>query len=95
MLSSVGATGRQKRSSVYYEAGSLLLVALPLGILAGFGVILGGMKLIKPYLIHFMEWVSRGEEIPIALSVSPEALVVTALFSVLPSFWQPSGRRRK
>ena len=30
MLSSVGATGRQKRSSVYYEAGSLLLVALPL-----------------------------------------------------------------
>ncbi len=31
-------------------------MALPLGILAGFGVILGGMKLIKPYLIHFMEW---------------------------------------
>ena len=95
MLSSVGATGRQKRSSVYYEAGSLLLVALPLGILAGFGVILGGMKLIKPYLIHFMEWVSRGEEIPIALSVSPEALVVTALFSVLTVFLAAFGPAKK
>ncbi len=32
MLCSVGATGRQKRSSIYYEACYLLLLGLPLGI---------------------------------------------------------------
>lgn len=95
MLSSVGATGRQKRSSVYYEAGSLLIGALPLGILAGFGVILGGMKLIKPYLVHFMDWGSRVEEIPIKLSVSPEALAVTVLFSILTVFLAAFGPARK
>ena len=95
MLSSVGATGRQKRSSVYYEAGSLLLGALPLGILAGFGVILGGMKLIKPYLIHFMDWGSRVEEITIELSISPEALAITALFSILTVFLAAFGPAKK
>ena len=95
MLSSVGATGRQKRSSVYYEAGSLLLGALPLGILAGFGVILGGMKLIKPYLLHFMDWGSRVEEIPIELSISPEALAITALFSILTVFLAAFGPAKK
>ena len=95
MLSTVGATGRQKRSSVYYEAGSLLIGALPLGILAGFGVILGGMKLIKPYLVRFMDWGSRVEEIPIGLSVSPEALAVTILFSILTVFLAAFGPARK
>ena len=42
-----------------------------------------------------MEWVSRGEEIPIALSVSPEALVVTALFSVLTVFLAAFGPAKK
>ena len=39
MLSSVGATGRQKRSSVYFEAFVLLLPALPAGIAAGLGIV--------------------------------------------------------
>lgn len=50
MLSSVGATRRQKRSSVYYEALSLLLPAIPLGILLGMGVVKGAMLLLKPQL---------------------------------------------
>lgn len=86
MLSSVGATGKQKRSSVYYEAGSLLLGALPLGILAGFGVVLGGMKLLKPYLVRFMNWGSQMEAVPIQLSFSIEALAVAVSFSALTVF---------
>ena len=39
MLSSVGATGKQKRSSVYFEAMVLLLPALPAGFLLGLGVV--------------------------------------------------------
>ncbi|MCR4557692.1 MAG: FtsX-like permease family protein [Saccharofermentans sp.] len=39
MLSSVGATGKQKRSSVYFEAMVLLIPALPAGFLAGLGAV--------------------------------------------------------
>ena len=50
MLSSVGATGKQKRSSVYYEAFTLLLVSLPVGFLVGLGVVKLGMTILKPYM---------------------------------------------
>ena len=46
MLSSIGATGKQKRSSVYYEAFSLLLPALPTGILIGLGVVKAGVQVL-------------------------------------------------
>lgn len=39
MLSSVGATGKQKRSSVYFEAMVLLVPALPAGFLLGLGAV--------------------------------------------------------
>ena len=39
MLSSVGATGKQKRSSVYFEAFTLLLPALPIGFALGLGTV--------------------------------------------------------
>lgn len=82
MLSSVGATSRQKRSSVYYEAFSLLLPALPVGILLGVGTVLAGMTLLKPYLLHFMSWGSYVEEIPVRLTISCEALGLIAVVSV-------------
>ena len=50
MLCSVGATGRQKRSSVYFEAFFLLLLALPAGFLLGLAVVQGGMTVSYTHL---------------------------------------------
>ena len=50
MLSSVGATRKQKRQSVYFESFVLLIPALPVGILGGLGLISGAMHLLKPQL---------------------------------------------
>lgn len=54
MLSSVGATKRQKRSSIYYEAFLLLLFALPIGFVFGMGVVKLGMLSLRPYLLRML-----------------------------------------
>lgn len=85
MLSSVGATGRQKRCSVYYEAGYLLLLSLPLGILLGIGVIQGGMLLLKPHLdklIHSFQ-VGLYDDLPVTLSVRLSNLLLVVGMSVV------------
>ena len=54
MLSSVGATRAQKRWSVYFEVFSLLLFALPAGILLGILLVKGGMALLYPHFSKIM-----------------------------------------
>ncbi|MCR5121328.1 MAG: FtsX-like permease family protein [Ruminococcus sp.] len=92
MLSSVGATGRQKRQSIYYECFALLIPALPVGILAGLGVITGGMKLIKPNLDKLIGVLKYGvkTDIPVSLKLGLTELcliigmcVVTVMISAL------------
>lgn len=94
MLCSVGATGKQKRSSVYFEAFALFLPALPLGILAGCGAVLLGMHLLLPFIYKMMSiWAALPEEIPVRLGVSAgDILLIIAgsgltvlLSSVLPA----------
>ena len=84
MLSSVGATGRQKRFSVYYEAAVLLAAALPTGILLGMGVIKIGLLLLKPHLNKLIEifQVGRFGNIPVRLSVNVNNLLLVAAFSI-------------
>lgn len=48
MLSSVGATRRQKRQSIYFESFALLMPALPTGLLLGMGVVYAATQLLKP-----------------------------------------------
>ncbi len=90
MLSSIGATAKQRRSSIYYEAFSLLFLAVPAGIVCGFGVIYAGMLLLKPFL---MEFASAGgflaEDVSVTLQISWKGLtaavaacIMTVLFSV-------------
>lgn len=55
MLSSVGATKGQKRSSIYYEAFLLLLFALPIGFVLGIGVVKIGMLSLRPYLLRMLD----------------------------------------
>lgn len=82
-LSSVGATARQKRSSVYFEAGTLLLAALPVGILAGLGVVLGGLRVIEPYVCQLV-YADLPQEAPEAhLVLSWQALLWVVLASVV------------
>lgn len=83
MLSSIGATARQKRSSVYYEAGILLLAALPVGILAGFGVVLGGLRVIEPYVIQLVYGGIEQEAPAVSLTLSWQALAAVVLASAV------------
>ncbi len=89
MLSSVGATRTQKKWSVYYEVFTLLLMALPGGILLGLLVVKGGMALLYP---HFSEIIStiatnvilgRSGKIGCQLIVNPKNLLFIAVFSTI------------
>ena len=71
MLSSVGATGKQKRQSIYYECFALLVPALPVGILTGLGVIAGGMKLLKPNLDKLIGVLKYGMDTDIPVKLEP------------------------
>lgn len=83
MLCSVGATGRQKRSSIYYEAFYLLLFALPLGIALGIAVIWGAMTFFRPMLLEFMNLGYGVETIPVRIRISMKNLAAVAAMSIL------------
>lgn len=92
MLSSVGATGRQKRQSIYYECFALLIPALPVGILTGMGIVYGGMQMLKPQLARLIDMVKFGvsSDIPVSLCFGLPELglivgmcIVTVMISAL------------
>lgn len=85
MLSSVGATRRQKRSSIYYEAFSLLIPAVPTGMLIGIGVIKAVSLMLKPQLDMLIDSISVDSEksLPINISVSPFNIILVAVFSII------------
>lgn len=83
MLSSVGATGRQKRSSVYFEASYLLILALPIGFISGLFVVKLGMKALQPFLADFMGVGEFVEKTNVALSISGEAVLMICLLSIV------------
>lgn len=83
MLSSVGATGKQKRSSIYYEAFYLLLFALPLGILVGLVVVKLGMMAVRVFLDKFLSIGMFVGNIDVVLHVSGRALVTIVILSVV------------
>ncbi|MCR5498855.1 MAG: ABC transporter permease [Acetatifactor sp.] len=101
MLSSVGATRAQKRSSVYAEVLILLAFALPLGILGGILVIKIGMELLYPHFASIISMVAenvitgRSCEIRYHLIIHPTNLLLIVVFSVLAvwiSAWIPARR---
>ena len=67
MLTSVGATSRQRKSSVYYESFLLLIVALPLGILLGLGMVRLGMQILNPQILKMM---NGTDGVPVAGSLA-------------------------
>ncbi len=83
MLASVGATGKQKRSSVYYEAFSLLMVGLPIGFLTGLLIIKLGMLALKPHIDTLLGMYSCEIIEKVSLRISLTGVVLTVLLSVI------------
>ncbi|MBR6697269.1 MAG: ABC transporter permease, partial [Lachnospiraceae bacterium] len=92
LLSSVGATKKQVRKMVFFEALSVSVVGIPLGILSGIGGIGVTLMIIGP------KFRSLGFPVDMELSVSWFSIVVAvvvALVTVMISAWLPSKRATK
>ncbi len=92
LLSSIGATKKQLRKMVFFEAFSVSVIGIPLGILSGILVI--GIALV---LLHD-KFVSFGYAVDMKLSIS----VLSVIFAIMVSFitvmisaWIPSKRAIK
>jgi len=93
ILSSVGATKKQLRSSVFFEAFVLALIGVPIGIAAG----LLGTGLTLHFLTGLIAATGTNsfDGVTLKLTVSQYVLIVPALLSiatVLVSAWIPSKR---
>ena len=92
LLSSIGATKKQLKRMVFFEAFAVSVIGIPLGVLAGVGGI--GVTL----LLLGDKFKSMGFAVDMKLSVSPAAIVIAAivaLITVLISAWIPSKRATK
>lgn len=92
LLSSIGATKKQLKKMVLFEALAVSVIGIPLGVLAGVGGIGITLMLIGD------KFRSMGFPIDMRLSVSPAAIliaIIVALITVLISAWIPSKRATK
>ena len=92
LLSSVGATKKQLRRMVIFEALAVSLIGIPLGILSGIGGI--GVTL----MLIGNKFRSLGFPIDMEMNVSPVSIVIAiavSLVTVLISAWIPSRRATK
>lgn len=94
LLSSLGATKKQLRQSMRYEAFMVSLIGIPLGVLSGIAGI--GITL------HFIEeglsqWLyGENKEIPLVVNAGAVLLsVMIAFFTVFISVWIPSKRIKR
>ncbi len=87
MLSSVGATGKQKRSSVYFEAMVLLVPALPAGFLAGLGAVKVAANAAGPMAQKMFSFNGEGiiDHEPV-LCIKPAAVIAVILLSIATVF---------
>lgn len=96
MLSSVGATKRQKRNSVFFEGAVIGAIGIPLGIIFGIAGIGITFHFVNPIITSIF---ARGELVGgLYVVVSPASLLVAAAVSVLTillSTWIPARRASK
>ena len=94
LLSSVGATKKQLRRSLRYEAFSVSVIGIPLGILAG----IGGIAVTLAFIGEDISTWIYGEacKIPVKVSVGSIAVAAAVAFvTVFISVWLPSRRIKK
>lgn len=91
LLSSVGATKKQLKKALNYEAWSICLVGIPLGILCGLLGIGITLQFIGPVMADWIHGVDQG--IPLHVSwIALGAAVLFALITVRISVWIPARR---
>ncbi len=93
LLSSVGATKKQLKKMVFFEAFAVSVVGVPLGIIVGIGGIGVTLLLIGNKFASII-----GIDLPLRICVSWQAVVIAviiALATVLTSAWLPSKRATK
>ncbi len=93
MLASVGATKKQKRSSVYFEGFLEGIIAIPFGILAGIGGMAITFKCITPLIREI-----TGADTELRVIVNGSVIIWTVVFSVLTIFFSayfPAKRASK
>jgi len=81
MLSSVGATKRQKRNSVLFEAAIIGLISIPLGIIGG----LGGMGITFWFINPMIQGALRGAP-KLTVSVTPLSILMACVISMITIF---------
>ncbi len=92
LLASVGATKRQKRTSMYYEGFIIGLIGIPLGLLAGIGGMAITLKAIQPLLDGFFN-VSEGMSLDLVVPLwSVGATVALAVLTISISVYIPARR---
>lgn len=95
LLSSVGATKRQKRYSMYYEGFVIGLIGIPLGLLAGIGGMAVTLRAIQPLLDSFFN-VSEGMTLDLVVPLwSVGATIVLAAITIFISVYVPARRASK
>lgn len=91
LLSSIGATKRQLKKMVLFEALAVSTVGIPLGILAG----IGGIGVTLLFIGHKFISIMGDFDLPLRMCVSWRSVmiaVIVALVTVLISAWIPSKR---
>lgn len=94
LLSSVGATRKQLSKMVFFEALTVSIIGIPLGVIAGIGGIGATLSLLGDKFSSF----GGNTSIPMQVSVSYASIgvaAVIALVTVLISAWIPSRRATK
>lgn len=94
LLSSIGATKKQLKKMVFFEALAVSVVGIPLGIIVG----IGGIGITLLLIGNKFASLIGGADIPMRICVSWESVViaiVVALITVLISSWIPSKRATK
>lgn len=82
LLSSAGATRRQKRFHVYFEGLIVGLIGIPTGILCGILGISATFKVIESALISVADW----KEMKLHVNISFTAIAITVVLSALTIF---------
>ena len=94
MLSGFGATARQKRHSVLFEALILSGIGIPLGLGLGFAGMGVTLAIVNPMFKNFLN-IADSQQVTLHLVVSPIALIAAVVISLLMIFlsaWIPARR---
>ena len=84
MLSSVGATRKQKRDSVFFEGAVIALISIPLGVLCGLGGLAVTFWFINPMIKGLLGGPAVSETF--TMSVTPLSILTACLISILTIF---------